>query len=79
MPGSTKFYSEHQIAMMMEQEGIGYLVQRYMSPDHIEDPELKATVITARQALDFIERRLSPHIYDEEERDDFDVCVLDNR
>jgi hypothetical protein len=77
--GNTKpeIYSEHEIAIWMDNEGLDYLVQHFMNPDHIEDPTFRQNFRDAKANLDRIEKRLSPHLEEGFDPDNPERCVLD--
>lgn len=43
-----------EVAVIVENEGIGYAVTGYLSADRIEDPDLRRMWETAREALEAI-------------------------
>lgn len=57
-PKKSELMSTAAIAATLEVEGLGYLVLDYISPESVEDPELRAWFVVGRAALQQIERRL---------------------
>lgn len=70
-------YTEHQIALWMEDQGLDYLVQHFMDADHVEDPAMRLDFKAAKSILDRIERRLKPHLHENQDYEDEDYCILD--
>jgi hypothetical protein len=59
-------WTKQEIANKVELEGLGYMVQHYMSADYVEDPVLAKWWRTAKEALDEIEAMLPKPEFDED-------------
>ncbi|PLS18965.1 hypothetical protein CVD28_00765 [Bacillus sp. M6-12] len=64
-----KKMSIEQIANKVENEGLDYVIQHYISPEHIEDEELKELWTQAKDVLGKIQKKLDDCLdnVDEEE------------
>ncbi len=49
------------IAAKVENEGLGYMITDYLSPNDIDDPELKEEWIKAQASMKRIEEILEPY------------------
>lgn len=56
-----KKYTVDEVSSIVENEGLGYAVQDYMSSERIEDPKLAKLWEEAKYALDKIDFYLENH------------------
>lgn len=55
-------FNNQQVADLIMDEGIGYAVRDYLSPDSIEDEELRKLWLDAFNALNAIEIKLDEYL-----------------